>query len=201
VATSSTTVKQPWLAYLGLVVLGAAPLALVTRYYSVLPNRLVVQWDTFGNTTVIGTRPASVLMIANVAAVVALVSIAITIWQNRALVSIGARRAFLALNFAQVIAIGMTCAMIVSDAMGLQLAIRPTIPPVMAVLLFSGAVLCFRASPPGQGFGRIIAFALAAGAIGLLALSAIAANAVVGYYASAFALLAMAALALPENAR
>jgi uncharacterized membrane protein len=201
VATSATAVKQPWFAYLGLIALGVAPLALVTRYYGVLPNRLVVQWDTFGNTTVIGTRPASVLMIANIAAVVALVAIAVAIWQNRALVSIGARRAFLALNFAQIVAIGLTCAMIVSDAMGLQLAIRPAIPPVMAVLLFAGAVLCYRASPPGTGLGRIGAYALGVAAFGLLALSAIAANAVVGYYASAFALLAMAALALPENAR
>lgn len=199
-ATTATSVKQPWLAYLGLVVLGAVPLALVTRYYGVLPNRLVVQWDTFGNTTVIGTRPASVLMMANIAAVVALVAIAITIWQNRALAQIGARRAFLALNFAQIIAIGMTCAMIVNDAMGLGLAIRPAIPPVMAVLLFSGAVLCYRAAGSGGGLGRMAAFALAAAAVGLLAFSAIAANAVVGYYASAFALLAMAALALPEKA-
>lgn len=194
-------VKQPWPAYLALVVLGAAPLALVTRYYGVLPNRLVVQWDTFGNTTVIGTRPASVLMIANIAAVVALVAIAVSIWQNRALVAIGARRAFLALNIAQIVVIGLTCAMIVSDALGLHLAIRPAIAPVMAVLLFAGAVLCYRASAQGDGLGRIAAYALAIGAIGLLGFAAIAANAVVGYYASAFALLAMAALALPENAR
>jgi hypothetical protein len=201
VATGAPSVKQPWPAYLGLIVCGVAPLALVTRYYGVLPHRLVVQWDTFGNTTVIGTRPASVLLIANIAAVVALTAIAISIWQNRALAAIGARRAFLALNFAQIIVIALTCAMIVSDALGLKLAIRPMIAPVMSVLLFAAAVLCFRASAQGGGLGRIAAYVLAAAAVGLLALSAIAANAVVGYYASAFALLAMAALALPETAR
>lgn len=199
-ATPATSVKQPWLAYLGLVLLGALPLALVTRYYGVLPHRLVVQWDTFGNTTVIGTRPASVLLIANIAAVVALFAIAVAIWQNRALVAIGSRRAFLALNFAQIIVIGLTCGMIVSDALGLGLAIKPAIAPVMSVLLFAGAVLCYRAAGSGGGLARVAAFALGAFAFALLAFSAIAANAVVGYYASAFALLAMAALALPEKA-
>lgn len=176
-------------------------MALVARYYGVLPNRLVVQWDTFGNTTVIGTRPASVMMIANIAAAIALVAIVVSIWQNRSLIAIGARRAFLALNYAQVLAIGLTCAMIVNDALGLKLAVKPAIAPVMSVLLFAGAVLCYRAAGPGGGFGRIAAIVLAIAAFGFLALSAIAANAVVGYYASAFALLAMAALALPEKAR
>jgi hypothetical protein len=141
-------------------------------------------------------------MIANVAAVIALTAIAVAIWQHRALVALGARRAFLGLNIAQIVAINLTCAMIVSDALGLQLTIKPTIPPAMAVLLFAGAVLFWRVDQArGTAFSRGMTVALAVAAVGVLSFSAIALNAAVGYYASAFAVLAMIAVALPMGAR
>ena len=200
-ADLALSVKQPIGSYAVMLALGLLPTALVTRYYDILPNRLVIQWDTLGNTTIIGTRSSTALMIANVAAVVALVGIAVAVWQQRTLVMLGVRRAFLALNLAQIVAINLTCAMIVSDALGLRLTIKPTIPPAMAVLLFAAAVLCWRVDPV-SGKSPTRGFAVALGAAGLLLLgfSAIVVNAAVGYYASAFALLAMVALALPERA-
>ncbi len=194
--------RQPIGSYATMLALGLLPTALVTRYYDVLPNRLVIQWDSFGNTTFIGTRSSTALMIANVAAVVALVGIAVAVWQQRTLVTLGIRRAFLALNLAQIVAINLTCAMLVSDALGLQLAIKPMIPPAMAVLLFAAGVLCWRVDrAPGRSLTRVLAVALGSAGVLFLALCAITVNAAVGYYASAFALLAMVALALPENAR
>ena len=180
--------------------LGLAPTALVLRYYGILSNRTVIRWDMFGNTTIIGTRPQTVLTIANVAAAIAVITVLIGLWQNRSLVGLGIRRAFLGLNLAQIVAIDLTCAMIVSEALGLQLTLKPTIVPAMAVVLVAGAVLCWRLAQGGtSGLVRIAAVALGLGGIALLAFSAIAANAVVGYYAGAFALLAMAAVALPQS--
>lgn len=194
----STSTRQPLGSYAVMLVLGLLPTALVTRYYDILPHRLVIQWDAFGNTTIIGTRASTVLMIANVAAVVALLATAIAVWQHQALVALRMRRAYLALNLAQIAAINLTCAMIVSDALGLQLKIKPMVPPAMAVLLFAAGVLCWRMD---WGRGRLVPIAaiiLAGGGVLLLAFSAIAANQVVGYYASAFAVVAMAALVLPQ---
>ena len=185
------------LAYALLLVLGLAPTAFVTHYYGVLPNRLVVQWDMFGNLTVIGTRARSVLFVANAAALIAFTSIAVALWQQRALVAFGLRRAYLAASFAQVIAINLTCGMIVTDALGYGLRLKPTIPPAMAVLLFACGLLVWRVDQGASTLARVAAIALLAGGPLLLAFSAIAANEVVGYYASAFALLAMAALVLP----
>lgn len=183
-----------------MMALGALPTALVTQYYAILPRRLVIQWDAFGNVTIIGTRPGTVLMVANAAALIALTAVAIALWQNRALVELGMRRAFLALNLAQIIAINLLCAMLVSDALGLLLKIKPMIPPAMAVVLFSAGVLCWRIDrSQASMFARLAAFALIGGAVVLLAFSAAAVNAVVGYFASALAVLAMAAVALPEK--
>jgi hypothetical protein len=192
------TVRQPYGIYAALLVLGAAPTPVVLQYYNVLSNRTVIQWDMFGNTTIIGTRPATVLTIAYVAAAIAVTAVLVAVLQHRALVELGLRRAYLMLNFAQIVAIDLTCAMIVTDALGLRLTLKPTIPPAMAVLLMAGAVLCWRL---GQGAVRVAAALLAIAAFGILALGAIAANAVVGYYASALALLAMAAVALPDRVR
>jgi hypothetical protein len=187
-------------SYASILVLGFLPTALVTHYYDVLPHRLVVQWDGFGNTTVIGTRSATVLMVANIAAVIALTCLALAIWQQRTLVAMGMRRVFLALNLAQIVAINLACAMIASDALGLQLTIKPMIPPAMAVVLFAAGML-FRRVDQSQAnvFARAIAFVLMLAALLLLGFSAAAAGAVVGYYASAFGLLALAALALPHD--
>lgn len=193
--------RQPLLSYAAIIALGLVPTALVTQYYGILPQRLVIQWDTFGNITVIGTRPRTVLMIANVAAVVALTATAVSIWQHRTLLQLGMRRAFLGLNLAQIVAINLVCAMLVSDALGLQLKIKPMVPPAMAVLLFAAGILCWRMhQSQANALARAAAVALIGAALVLLSFSAIAANAVVGYFASAIALLAMAALALsPER--
>jgi hypothetical protein len=192
--------RQPFLTYLLMILLGIVPTALITHYYGVLPQRLVYQWDTFGNITVIGTRPRTVLMMANVAAVVALAGAAVSIWQHRTLFQMGMRRAFIGLNLAQIVAINLVCAMIVSDALGLQLMIKPAIPPAMAVLLFAAGILCWRMNQ-GQPstLARMAAFALIGVALVVLGFSAVAMNAVVGYFAAAFALLAMVALALPQD--
>ena len=194
--------KQPLVGYATLIALGLFPTALVTRYYDILPNRVVIRWDMFGNTTIIGTRSYTLLMIANLATVTALIAIAIAIWQHRQLIALGARRAFLGLNLAQIVAINLTCAMVVTDALGLQLTIKPAIAPAMAVLVFAAAVLFRRMDqPPGRGLLRVAWIVCGAAAVLLLVLSAVAANAAVGYYASAFAVLAMVALALPASTR
>jgi hypothetical protein len=192
--------RQPFFSYALMIILGLVPTLLVTQYYGILPQRLVYQWDTFGNITVIGTRPRTVLMMANVAAVVALTAAAVSIWQHRALFQMGMRRAFIGLNLAQIVAINLVCAMIVSDALGLQLRIKPAIPPAMAVLLFAAGMLCWRMNQAVRStLARGAALALTGGALVLLAFSAVSMNAVVGYFAAAVALLAMAALALPQE--
>jgi hypothetical protein len=197
---SAARTRQPLLSYAILIVMGFAPLALVIRFYGVLPNRIVVRWDTFGNMTVIGTRPGAVLMIANVAALIALTAVAIAVWQQRALVSLGMRRAYLGLNLAQIVAINLVCAMIVSDALGLGLAIKPMVPPAMAVLLFAAGILCLRIDQSRRsGWARAFAVALLIAGPAFLIYSAIGSNVPLGYYASAFAAVAMAALALPSG--
>ena len=192
--------RLPLLTYAVMIVLGLMPTALVARFYGILPHRLVVQWDTFGNVTVIGTRPATVLTIANVAAVVALGAIAVSIWQHRALLQLGMQRAFLALNLAQIVAINLVCAMIVTDALGLHLKIKPMVPAAMAVLLFAAGTLCWRIDQSQRSaLARVGAFVLMGAALLLLGFSAVAANAVVGFFASAVAGLAMVALAIPQK--
>jgi drug/metabolite transporter (DMT)-like permease len=182
-----------------MIVLGFAPVALVLRYYDTLPNRTVIRWDMFGNTTVIGTRPSTILMVAVTGASIAVLSIALAMLLRKPLAELGLRRAYLALNFAQIVVIALTCGMIVSEALGFQLAIKPMIPPAMAVLLAAAAVLCWRLGGPRPSVIRLVAVLLGLSGIVLLAFSAIAMNAVVGYYASLLALLVMAALVLPER--
>lgn len=180
-----------------MLVLGFAPVALVLQFYGVLPNRTVIQWDLFGNTTIIGTRPFTVLTVACIGAAIAVTAVLIGSVQNRAFVGLRLRRAYLALNLAQLTAIALTCGMIVTEALGFQFRIKPMIPPAMAVLLFSAGVLCWRLDGNARWLGGV----LLAAAVALLAFSAIAMDAVVGYYASGFAMLAMAAIALPEPVR
>lgn len=183
-----------------MLALGALPTALVLRFYAVLPHRFVVQWDVLGNVTLIGTRPTTVLMIANAAAVVAVAGAATSAFLNRMFSELDMRRAFLGLNLAQIVAINLACAMIVTDALGLQLKIKPMVPPAMATILFAAGILCWRIdrSQP-NGWARAGAIALVIAAIGMLGFSAYAANAVVGYFASAVAALAMVAVALPRD--
>lgn len=192
--------RHPLGTYLATIVLGFAPVALVLHFYPVLPNRTVIRWDLFGNTTIIGTRPASVLMIASLGAAIAVLSVLLAAWQHKTMRAMGLRRPYLALSLAQVGGIALTCVMIVSDALGLQLKIKPMIPPVMAVLVFAAGVLLLRVEGAKPGALRWFGLVLIAAALGLLAFSAIAADAVVGYYASALALLAMVAVALPQRA-
>jgi hypothetical protein len=183
-----------------MLALGVAPVLLVSEYYHVLPQRLVIHWDTFGRLTVIATRAASVLTVAYVAAATALVAVVVGAWQHTTLVTLDLRRAFLGLNLAQLVAINLTCLMLVTDALGLALTLKPMIPPAMAVLLFAGAVLCWRlADHAGSGLLRLAALALGVASLALVGSSALVANAFVGYYASAFAVLAMIALALPAS--
>lgn len=184
-----------------MIVLGFAPVALVLQFYNVLPNRTVIRWDLFGNTTILGTRPATVLAMASAGAVISVCAVVIGVWQNRTMAGMGLRRPYLALNLAQVGAIALTCCMIVSDALGLQFKIKPMIPPVMAVLVFAAGTLLWRLDASKPGALRWVAELLLASAVGLLGFSAIAMKAVVGYYASALALLAMVAVALPERGR
>jgi hypothetical protein len=199
-AASAPASRQPYAGYATILALGLLPTALVTRYYDIIPRRIVIQWDTFGNTTIIGTRSTTLLMIANAAALIALISIAVAVWQHRSLIALGARRAFLALNLAQIVTINLTCAMIVSDALGLKLAIKPMIPPAMAVLLFAAAVLIGRMNEtPRRGLTRGVSLALGGAGVLLLAFSAVALNAAVGYFAAALAALAMVAIALPAE--
>ncbi len=193
--------RQPIGTYLTMIALGFAPVALVLQFYGVLPNRTVIRWDVFGNTTVIGTRPATVLTIAVVGATIAVVAVLIGALQHRALAALALRRPYLALNLAQLTAIALTCSMVVSEALGFQIKFKPMIPPAMSVLVFAAGVLCWRLEGRRAGLARWLAVALIIVAAGLLAFSAIAMNAVVGYYASGLAALAMAAIALPEQTR
>ena len=196
-----SALRQPIGIYLAMIALGFAPVALVLRFYGVLPNRTIIRWDVFGNTTVIGTRPSTVLTIAVVGAVIAVVAVLIGALQHRALAALALRRPYLALNLAQLTAIALTCSMVVSEALGFQIKFKPMIPPAMSVQLFAAGVLCWRLEGQRTGLTRWLAVALIFGAAGLLAFSAIAMNAVVGYYASGLAALAMAAIALPEQTR
>ena len=62
----------------------------------------------------------------------------------------------LGLNLAQIVAINLTCTMVVTEALGLQLTIKPAIAPAMAVLLFAAAVLFRRMDQPrGRGLLRV----------------------------------------------
>ncbi|MEQ1868192.1 MAG: hypothetical protein ABL996_26545, partial [Micropepsaceae bacterium] len=151
-----------------MIALGLAPVALVLRTYDVLPNRTIIRWDMFGNTTIIGTRPWTVLMIAVTGAIIAVLSVALAMLLRKSLAELGLRRAYLALNFAQVVVIALTCGMIVSEALGFQLTIKPMIPPAMAVLLVAAAVLCWRLGGPRPSVIRLVAVLLGLGGIVLL---------------------------------
>lgn len=194
--------SYPIASYVLMIVLGVLPTALVSHYYGVLPNRMVIQWDMFGRMTVIGTRASTVLMVANFAAVSGLAGSVLAFWQHRSLVAIGALRAFLVLSLAQIVAINLTCAMLVTDALGMHLMIKPMIPAAMAVLLFAAGILCWRMGRAGPVNAALaISGVFIATALGSLTFSAFATNQVVGYYVSAFALLTMMALALPAKSR
>lgn len=189
--------SYPWFSYLLMIVLGLIPTALVTHFYEHLPNRMVIQWDLLGRMTVVGTRASTVLMVANFAAVAGLAGTAIAAWQHKAFVALDGLRAFLMLNIAQILAINLTCIMLVTEALGYHLLIRPMIPPAMSLLLFSAGVLCWRAERSGLPAVRLFGLFLMGAGVALLALNALLSNVIVGYYASAMAGLLMVAVAIP----
>jgi len=190
----------PYASSLLLVAMGLAPMVLVTHYYGVLPNRMVIQWDLFGRMTVIGTKASTVMTVANFAAIAGLCAFGLLLWLHKSMRSMRLLRPFLALNLSQILAINLTCAMLVSDALGLQLRIKPMIPAAMSVILFSAAVLCWRLDGSANGmFSRLAGAVLAVAGIFVLAFSATVSNTVVGFYSAALAALAMIALVLPER--
>lgn len=193
--------KAPIFSCIVMVILGLAPTVLVTQYHDIIPNRTVIQWDVLGRMTVIGTRASSVLLVANFAALAGLAGAFLALWRHQALAAANSLRPFLILNLSQIVAINLTCIMLVTQALGLKLAIKPMIPPAMAVLLFAAGVLLWRAEGVQRfSLTRLVGVVLAAAGFGLLVLNGFASSQVVGYYATAFALLAMAAAALPARA-
>lgn len=193
--------KAPVFSCIVMVILGLAPTILVTQHYDIIPNRTVIQWDVLGRMTVIGTRASSVLLVANFAALAGLAGAFLALWRHQALAAANSLRPFLILNLSQIVAINLTCIMLVTQALGLKLAIKPMIPPAMAVLLFAAGVLLWRAEGVQRfSLTRLVGVVLAAAGFGLLVLNGFASSQVVGYYATAFALLAMAAAALPARA-
>lgn len=187
--------RFPVVSGLILAVLGLLPVALVTEYYGVLPNRIVIRWDMLDRMSVIGTRSQTVLMVAYVGAGLAVIALAILSVLHNAMRSAGVLRAFLMLNLAQLVVINLTCGMIVSDALGQQLKLKPIIAPAVSVALAAAGVLIWK-SGLGQNLRGLAGFGLimVAAAVGMLAFAAIAAGSPTGYYASAFAVLAIAAL-------
>ena len=193
--------KAPVFSCIVMVILGLAPTILVTQHYDIIPNRTVIQWDVLGRMTVIGTRASSVLLVAKFAALAGLAGAFLALWRHQALAAANSLRPFLILNLSQIVAINLTCIMLVTQALGLKLAIKPMIPPAMAVLLFAAGVLLWRAEGVQRfSLTRLVGVVLAAAGFGLLVLNGFASSQVVGYYATAFALLAMAAAALPARA-
>lgn len=183
-----------------MVALGLVPTVLVSHYYDVLPNRMVIVWEFADRMTVTGTRARTVLGVAYFAAFVGVAGSVLSLWQHRALAAVNALRPFLILNMSQIVAINLTCLMLVTQALGLKLLIKPMILPAMAVLLCAAGVLCWRVEGARGMTGlRALGVALCAGALGLLGLNAFASPHVVSYYASALAVLAMAAAMLPSR--
>lgn len=192
--------RQPLFTYAVMIVLGLLPTALVSYYYADLPNRLVIQWDVLGRMTIIGTRASTVLMVANFAAVAGLLGTLLALWQHKAFVAVDGLRPFIILNMSQIVAINLTCLMLVTQSLGFTLTIKPMIAPAMSVLLFAAGVLCWRAEGLASfTVTRLLGAALMGCALALLGLNVFASPHVVGYYASAFALLMMAAAAIPAR--
>jgi hypothetical protein len=134
---------QPISAYLLLLILGFLPVILVALFWDDLPHRFVVQW-TVGGLTITGTRSRSAMTAAVACAGISLIAVLIAALQNESFRASGIRRLFLALNYAQVITIGLTCAMIVTEAVGFPYRIRHIIPATAALMLAIAAFLCLR---------------------------------------------------------
>jgi hypothetical protein len=146
---------QPVSAYLLLLILGFLPVILVALFWDDLPHRFVVQWNV-GGLTISGTRSRSAMTAAVACAGISLLAVLIAAVLNESFRASGIRRLFLALNYAQVITSGLTCAMIVTEAVGFPYRIRHVIPATAALMLVIAALLCLRiasgAATPARGY-------------------------------------------------
>ena len=196
---------QPISAYLVLLILGFLPVILVALFWDDLPHRFIVQWGIAG-LTVTGTRAKSAMMIAVGCAGIALFAVIITAIQNESFRASGIRRLFLALNFMQVITIGLTCAMVVTEAIGIvPFRLRDVVPASAALTLTAAALLCLRIS--GGAASSIGAFVF--GAFGwlfvIVSLAIVAATVIfigtpLSFAAIVVALLLAVVFAMPERA-
>ncbi len=198
----STRSSQPVSAYLMLLILGFLPLILVALFYDDLPHRFVVQWNA-GGLSITGTRAKSAITIAITCAAIALFAVVIAAIQNDAFRASGIRRLFLALNFAQVVTIGLTCLMLVGEAVGFPLRTRDIVPPSAGLLLAIASLLCLRLSAGASARAARIVFGAAgwiflALAIAIVALTIVFIGTPLSWVGIGVALLAGLVLAIPE---
>jgi hypothetical protein len=144
------------------------------------------------------------MTIAIVCAAIALLAVVIAAIQNESFRASGIRRLFLALNFIQVLTIGLTCVMIVTEAIGFPYRVRDVVPPMAALLLTTAATLCFRiAAGAASGFGRAVfgtfgtLFLIAA--IAVIAVTILFIGTPLSFAAIALALALALLLAIPER--
>ena len=195
---------QPVSAYLLLLILGFLPIILVALFWDDLPHRFVVQWN-LGGLTISGTRSRSAMTAAMACGGIALLAVIVAAIQNESFRASGIRRLILALNYAQVITIGLTCAMIVTEAIGFPYRIRHVIPASAALLIIIAAMLCLRiangAATPARGyifgfFGWAFVFA----AIAIVAATIFFIGTPLSFGALAVAAVLAMLLAIPEAA-
>jgi len=195
--------SQPVSAYLTLLILGFLPVILVALFYDDLPHRFIVEWGGSG-LTITGTRARSAMTIAIACAAIAVFAVIVAAIQNESFRASGIRRLFLALNFVQVATIGLTCGMIVAEALGFALRVRDMVPPSAALMLAVAALLCLRMSNgAGSRWSRIIfrsaAWLFLLGAIAIIAVTMVFIGTPVAFTAIAVAFLAVLLLAIPER--
>jgi hypothetical protein len=124
--------------------------------------------------------------------------------QNESFRASGIRRLFLALNFVQVLTIGLTCVMIVTEAVGFPYRVRDVVPPAAALLMTTAATLCFRiAAGAASSFGRVVFGSFATlfliGAIAVIAATILFIGTPLSFAAIAVALVLALILAIPEQ--
>lgn len=195
---------QPVSAYLLLLILGFLPIVLVALFWDDLPHRFVVQWNV-GGLTISGTRSRSAMTAAIAGAGISVLAVIIAAIQNESFRASGVRRLFLALNYAQVITIGLTCAMIVTEAVGFPYRIRHVIPASAALMLAIAAILCLRIAGGAATATRANVFGFF-GLLFILAALAVAAASIfligspLSFGAVAVAAVLALLLAIPERA-
>jgi hypothetical protein len=199
----ATRSSQPVSAYLLLLILGFLPIILVALFYDDLPHRFIVQWGAAG-LTITGTRARSAMTIAIACAGIALFAVIVSAIQNESFKASGIRRLFLALNFAQIITIGLTCAMLVGEAVGFPYRLRDTVPPSAALLLVIVALLCLRvaagaASSAGRVVFGVLGWSFVVSAVAIVALTIVYIGTPLSFAAIVVALLFSLLLAIPEQ--